>query len=258
MGYKFLNELLSDKKGGEVFTCFGFWHIFYIILTIICIIAFFFLIKNKPQQYKNNTTKNIINVAFGLYIADFFLMPFAYGEIDIEKLPFHICTVTCVLCFLSRHTKRLDKYRTHIATLAFISNLVYLIYPAGVMWHKVHPLSYRVIQTLLFHSVMTIYGFLVLIFDENQLRWKDCYRDLILLGIITAWAIIGNAFYNGKTDEYNHFFNWFFVVRDPFYLFPENIAPYIMPIINISLFFFAETIIYIIFYIIRQYKEKTT
>ena len=185
-------------------------------------------------------------------------MPFAYGEIDIEKLPFHICTVTCVLCFISRHVKALDAYRTHIALLAFISNLVYLIYPAGVMWHKVHPLSYRVVQTLLFHAIMTIYGLLVLLFDDKKIQWKHCYRDLILLGIITAWAVLGNALYNGTAGEYDHFFNWFFVVRDPFYIFPENVAPYVMPFLNVAVFFAVESAIYGVFYIVKKHADKKT
>lgn len=255
MVYSFFSQLLSDKKDGVIFTCFGVWHLTWIILTAIVAFLIVVFIKSNEQKKKNDTTKNIINIAFGLYIADFFLMPFAYGEIDIEKLPFHICTATCVLCFISRHTKVLGAYRTHIALLAFISNLVYLIYPAGVMWHSVNPLSYRVIQTLLFHALMTIYGFLVLVFDDKKIEWKRCYRDLVLLGAVTVWAILGNAFYNGKSGEYNHFFNWFFVVRDPFYLFPANVAPYVMPFVNIALFFIVECVIYLIFYAVKKLKS---
>ncbi len=249
--YEFICNLLSDKKGGRIFSCFGVWHFIYIFLAIGVAIFAIAKLKNKDQATKNKTIKLFIHIAFGLYIADFFLMPFAYGEIDIEKLPFHICTVTCVACFLSWHHRVFEKYRAHIALLAFISNLVYLIYPAGVMWHQVHPLSYRVAQTLIFHGVMTVYGLLVLLFGEQKLEWKKCYCDVILLVCITAWAMIGNAFYNNEA----RFYNWFFVVRDPFYILPANIAPYIMPFVNIALFFAVETLVYTVFFMIEKSKK---
>lgn len=254
--YSYLSELLSDKKGGIVFSCFGIWHLLYIFAVIAVAICTIGWLKNKDQNCKNKTTKCFICIAFGLYVADFFLMPFAYGEIDIEKLPFHICTLTCVLCFLSRHNRFLDKYRSHIALLAFISNLVYLIYPAGVMWYQVHPLSYRVVQTLIFHGVMTMYGLLVLIFDEQKLEWNKCYRDIVLLALIVLWAILGNTLYNHEMGATARFYNWFFVVRDPFYMLPETIAPYIMPFINITVFFAVENLIYFILHLIRIKKER--
>ena len=52
--------------------------------------------------------------------------------------------------------------------------------------------------------------------------------------------------YNGTSEGYSLFFNWFFVVRDPFYAIPESVSPFIMPFLNIALFFTAEIIIYLI------------
>ena len=70
---------------------------------------------------------------------------------------------------------------------------------------------------------------------------------------MTVWAIIGNYVYNGTSQNYSHFFNWFFVVRDPFYLFPENIAPFVMPFLNILLFFMVEILIHLV---ICAFKKK--
>lgn len=238
--YTRLNEWLSDQKGGEVFTCFGGWHLCYIALFAAVAVIAVCCLKKKSANRQKRVTDLFINLSFGLYIADFFLMPFAYGEIDIEKLPFHICTAMCVMCFLSHHNRFWGKYRWNFALLGFISNLIYLIYPAGVMWHQVHPLSYRVIQTLTFHGLMTVYGALVLVFEHRTVERKKQYRHLAVLAGMTAWAMLGNFLYNGETDGYSHFFNWFFVVRDPFYLLPQSIAPYVMPIVNIAAFFTVE------------------
>ena len=254
--YDFLHNFLSDKKGGEIFSLFGAWHFFYIALTILTVVVILFVLKRKTQQTKQQVTRVISSVAFAIYIVDFFLMPLAYGEIDIEKLPFHACTATCVMCFLSYRVPFLSKYRVSFVLLGFVSNFVYLIYPAGVMWHAVHPISYRVIQTLIFHSVMTVYGFITLVYEFKNIEIKKCYRDLLVIVCMTAWALLGNYAYNGASEGYDHFFNWFFAVRDPFYVIPETVAPFIMPILNIVLFFAVEMLLHLIILSVKRIKIK--
>lgn len=249
--YTFLHNLLSDRKDGELFRLFGGWHFFYIVLALSAILIAVQALKGKGDRIKRNAVKRVLNIAFGLYILDFFLMPLAYNEIDIEKLPFHACTAMCVMCFLSYRISFLGKYRTSFAILGFISNFVYLMYPAGVMWHGVHPLSYRVIQTLIFHAVMTIYGVLALVFATDEDSAGVRRRDFAVVVCMTLWAMLGNCIYNGTSETYSHFFNWFFVVRDPFYLIPESIAPFVMPALNIALFSGTEVVLRLI---IRRIK----
>lgn len=255
--YEKIHDLLCDKKGGTVFTCFGSWHIGYIVLFVVVFAVIFLATHRKSDEIRDKTVNVLINIAFGLYILDFFMMPFAYEMIDIEKLPFHICTTMCVMCFLSRRVAFLKKYRVHLALLGFISNLVYLIYPAGVMWHAVDPLCYRVVQTLCFHGIMSVYGLLAVIYDEEGLQFKKCYRDLIVLVGMTLWAVIGNMLYNGTAGSYSHFHNWFFVVEDPFGLIDRSISPYIMPVLNIIIFFAVEMIVYVFYNCyLRRRKAK--
>jgi len=253
--YGFLHNLLSDKQGGEIFTLFGPWHFFYISLAFLSFITIVLLLKHKEIQTKQKVSSWLIRIAFALYIADFFLMPLAYGEIDIEKLPFHACTAMCVMCFLSCRIKFFEKYRTSFVILGFLSNCVYLIYPAGVMWHAVHPLSYRVIQTLLFHAVMSVYGLVTLVCEYDKIDMKKWHRDLLMIICMTAWALLGNYVYNGTSEGYSHFFNWFFVVRDPFYVIPETIAPFVMPILNIILFFVVEELFRLAIWRFKQIQK---
>jgi len=246
--YKFLSDILSDKKGGAVFSCFGVWHLIYvgIIFGVITLLAFILKSRNKKTQKRVITAT--AGCAFGLYVLDFFLMPFAYGEIDLEKLPFHMCTAMCVVCFLCRHVKALEKYTLTFAMLGLISNLIYVIYPAGLGWHMVHHFSYRVIQTVLFHGIMTAYGILVLIFENDTTPKKALPKDLFAIVLMTLWALLGNTLYNGTYGEYSHFFNWFFVVRDPFYILPEGISPYVMPFVMIAVIFIADILIYGVYF----------
>ena len=219
------------------FTLFSAWHFFYIALTVAVTFALITLLKNKSDDKKLGAAKLLSALSFALYIADFFLMPLAYGEIEIEKLPFHACTAMCVCVFLSYRIGCLENYRASFAALGFISNFVYLVYPAGVMWQAVSPLSYRTVQTLLFHGLMSVCCLLTLLYGKSESIKAVLPRHLAVTCGMTAWAMLGNCVYNGEERVYN----WFFVVGDPFGALPESIAPFIMPFLNIALFFAVET-----------------
>ncbi|MBP5224122.1 MAG: YwaF family protein [Lachnospiraceae bacterium] len=255
--YAFIHDLLADKKGGDIFKLFSGWHFFYILVTVCIIAAVYLAAKDREEEAKRKTCTFFIDLSFALYMLDFFLMPFAYEAIDIEKLPFHICTAMCLACFISRHHPKLYGWHTHFALLGFLSNLVYLIYPAGVMWHAVHPSSYRVIQTLIFHSLMTVYGFLTLALEKDALSWKTCWKDLVVLAGMTVWALLGNTLYRGSAGSYSNDFNWFFVERDPFNMFDPKTAPYIMPFLNIAVFFAAEMLIYCVYMLLKKKQAET-
>ena len=255
--YSLLSDLFSDKHGSTLFTCFDIWHFGYIALFVLIGAFAVWFLRKKGTDVRIKTIRFFVHLAFALYLADFFIMPLAYGEINIEKLPFHVCTTMCVMCFLSNHVSFFAKFKWHFALLGFLSNLIYLLYPAGVMWYQIHPLSYRVIQTLVFHGVMAVYGLLVLIYESEHVSFRKWYTDLLVLCAMTAWAMLGNFIYNGTQGNYSHFFNWFFVVRDPFYWFPEDVSPFIMPPLNIALFFSVEMIVYwIIIHAKRTFAKK--
>lgn len=242
--YKLISELLSDQKGGITFTCFGTWHLVYLLLIFSAITFAVHYLRHKPDEVKQQILQWSIHFSFSLYILDFFLMPFAYGEIDLEKLPFHVCTAMCVMCFLSRHSRLLQPLKLQFAMLGLVSNLIYVIYPAGVAWYQIHPLSYRTIQTILFHGSMAAYGIFVLAFDETKLNPKDWRKYLTTIVGMVLWACLGNLLYNGTRGSYSHFFNWSFVVRDPFYLLPENISPFFMPFLIVLILSIAELLVY--------------
>lgn len=252
--YKVLNELLKDKSGDVTFNCFGLHHIIYIVLGIL-LLVFLILVINKKQDKKETIINIVLDVALGLYILDFFLMPLAYGEIDIEKLPFHACTCMCVMSFLSRRIKWLFKFKNAFAMLGLISNMVYFFYPAGVMWYHVSPFCYRVIQTLLYHYVMMVYGILVLVYERTELSFKDILYDIIAIVAMTIWALIGNLAYNNIQDS-GRIINWFFVVKDPFGLINPNISKYIMPFITPIAFIIVVLCIYTFIILIRKIKTS--
>ena len=254
--YDFISSILSDKKDGTVFSCFGVYHFLYMIVIFSAIIVVLLFLKNKSDTTKNKLVNVTVNIAFGMYIADFFLMPFAYGAIDIEKLPFHACTAMCVMSFVSRKSEFFSKYKRGFATLGLISNFVYVIYPGGVGQYAVHPLSYRVLQTLLFHGIMTAYGIFALAFDRRVLKPKALREDFAVIAAMTLWAVVGNNLYNGIGDR-SYEFNWFFVVQDPFYIIPQNIGVFLMPVLNTVLFFALHVVVFFICYSAKKIRQKS-
>lgn len=250
--YPYLHEIFADRKGDTVFSCFGIWHILYMSLIFGSILLTVLLLRRKEAEKRHKAIKTALDLAFGLYMADFFLMPLAYGYIDIEKLPFHMCTLMCLLSFLSDRGLLFSRYRKQFALLGLVSNLIYVIYPAGVGWYQIHPLSYRVVQTLLFHGAMTAYGILTLALGDDRLCWKSSLQELPVIAAVTLWAMLGNTIYNGTAGEYDHMFNWFFVVRDPFYILLQSVAPFIMPFVMVAVIYVADLLIYGAYFSIKK------
>ena len=248
--YDFLHNLLSDKTGGVVFRCFDITHCCFIAFFLTAAVLLCLYLRNKSPEQRKRTAETVIGIAFFSYVAELFLMPLAYEQINIDKLPFHVCTTMSVMCFCSRYNKFLGRFRLQFAMLGFLSNLTYLFYPAGMMWLNIHPASYRVVQTLIFHGVMMMYGLLVLVYESEGFAWKRIYKDLIVIVSMTLWARFGNAIYNHGEE----FYNWFFVVEDPFGAFPKDKSPYIMPFLNPAVFFAAELLVY--FIIAKVQKKK--
>jgi len=234
-----IRELLSDRTGGAVFSCFGIWHLLCLLILFGGIAAAVHILQNGSETAKQRAIRIALHLAFGLYVLDFFLMPLAYGEIDIEKLPFHACTAMCVLSFWSVHDRRLADWRASFVRIGLLSNLVYVLYPAGVGWYRIHPLSYRVVQTLLFHGAMTAYGVFSLVFSDTAAEREQLDRDAAVLIGMTLWALLGNVLYNTEA----RCINWFFVVEDPFSLLPANIARWIMPLLVPAVFFLADLLL---------------
>ena len=247
--YDLLRALLSDKTGGEIFVLFGAWHFFYVALVAVTITAMVLYCKNKCKHTRKRVARTFIDIAFTLYMADFFLMPFSYGYIDIDKLPFHLCTSMSILCVLARRTNFLSKFKTSFTIMGFIGALMYLSYPAGVA--EADGYSYRIIQTVLYHGLMLAQGVFAIAFDDLDLDVKNFKFDLIAVFCLTVWAFLGNTLYSGTLTEtctcvegctnvinvYNHDFNWFFVKHDALYIISDEIDVYFAPFMMIIIVF---------------------
>ena len=48
--YGFLSEILSDKKGEIIFSCFGIWHLCYLFVVTVVIIAVILYAKKQGKE----------------------------------------------------------------------------------------------------------------------------------------------------------------------------------------------------------------
>lgn len=257
--YNFMRNLLKDHENGVfVFKAFSIAHIVYLVLIIGAIVGTIFYLRNKSDDKKKKVINLCVNIALGLYIADFFLMPFSEAGIDIDKLPFHICTLMSIMCFLARHTKFFSKYKTTFTLMGLIGALMYLTYPSGVP--SADGYSYRIVQTVLYHGLMIAQGVFAIAFGDLDLRWKSIKYDLVAIVAMALWAFIGNTLYSGVVEEvceiggglthtikvYDHDFNWFFVKHDALYIFDDNIDVYFAPFAMIAVIFGMSALIRLI------------
>lgn len=247
--FGYLREILKDQEYGKfVFEAFSLCHIIYLIIIIGAITALIFLFKNKPQETKRKLINITISIAFGLYMLDFFLMPFSEVEINIDKLPFHMCTLMSIMCFASIHSKKLSKYKTTFSLLGMFGGIMYLVYPAGV--NAADGYSYRIIQTVLYHGLMIAQGVFTIFFNELEKDLKNVKYDIAIIVLVALWAMIGNTLYSGTIQEtcncvencphmvttYDHDFNWFFVKHDALYIIPDEYDGFIAPFMSTGAF----------------------
>ena len=73
---------------------------------------------------------------------------------------------------------------------------------------------------------------------------------------MTLWALLGNTLYNGTSGDYSHNFNWFFVLQDPFYILPKNIAPFVMPFVVVATFSFAIFLVYCVYFAVGRIRTR--
>lgn len=244
----FLKNLFGNKHVGNIeITVFSIYHIIYIALIVGATLGAAFLLKNKSQKAKDITLKTLAYVAIGLYIADFFIMPLSQDSVDIDKLPFHICTLVSVFIPFAQFNKKFAPVRSVITTFAIVAPLMYITYPGSALG-GISPLSYKVIQTFLFHGVVFAWGVLSLTTKATSISFKTIWKDAIGLLVMIIWAFFGNFAYSTTARS----FDWFFVTGSTFPFIPT----FLMPIAVFVAFFGMCAIINLINKLIVSHYTK--
>ena len=219
----FIKNFLELLKKGPSIELFSLWHFGYIALILGLTLMFILLWakKSKDQQLKLTNIFAIIVIAS--YILDFFMMPLNEGEINIDKLPFHVCTFMGVLVPFAQFNKKFAKVKDAIVTLSIVASLMYITYPGSALG-GITPYSYKVTQTFLFHGCLFTWGVLNLAFGFVELSFKKIYKPAILIIINIAWAFLGSLVYSPAGTKHD----WFFVRGTTYPFIPEFLMPLVV------------------------------
>lgn len=247
----FLN--LFQLEGGPEITLFSIWHIMYILIIVGGTIGIAFALKNKSAKTKT-VVLNILAIAtIATYILDFFAMPLNRfnGDstrqlIDLDKLPFHICTFIGILVpFAQFNTaaKRGSSFREVVACLAIVSSLMYITYPGSALG-DIGTFSYKVVQTFVFHGFLFSWGVISLTTGSIALKFKNIWKQLVGILVVMVWATFGNYLYAD--------YNWFFLKSSIFPFIPDSL----MPLAVLGAVFAMCAIIYSIDLVVKKIAKK--
>ena len=247
-------KLFSDEPTGcgVTISSFSVWHILYVILIIGGAIWLAFWLNKKDETFKTKALRLLAYALVISYISDFFVHDFVYAdfengqyvgnELNMDKLPFHICTVLCPIIAFTQFNKKFEKFLEPVAALAIVAPMMYITYPSTGVGGE--PWCYRTVQTMFFHGVEFCWGFLTVATGKTALKWKNIWKPLALIGVITVWAKLGCTLLE---------YNWFFLRYDPFGLdLPEWSLIFLVPVA----IFAMVSIIYAINYGVKHILEK--
>ena len=248
--------LFSNDKPLEI-TVFSFWHIFYTLLIIGATIFLGVYVSKKDDAVKEKTLSILASAVLILYIADFFIQPLMHGdaatagEMNIDKLPFHICTVMCPMLALVQYNKKFALIKEPIALLSIIGPLMYLTFPNGALG-DVSPFSYKIIQTFLYHGAVFAWGFMMIATKTVIPSIKNWWKSFIAIIGVALWASLGNAVYS--TEE--HGYDWFFLTGSAFPFVPKPLMPFAVIFAILGMVFIIYGIYYGYLKICERHKEK--
>ncbi len=245
----FLIKVLGWRgENGITIELFSIWHFLYIFLIIGAIVGAIFLLKTKSQKTKQKTLKILIITTLVLYIVDFMLQPFVTRDntLDIDKLPFHICTLMSIVGTLAQYSKN-QNFKEVSVTMAMAGALMYLTYPGSALG-GIAPWSYKVIQTMVCHGMLLAWGVLSLTTGEVKLNYRKMWMPLVGVVCMALWAGLGNLCYNGGT----HHYDWFFITGSTFPFIPK----YLMPFLAVAAVYGVIACFYLIYWIVEKIREK--
>lgn len=253
---EFLIKILSwtGEDGGIAIEAFNLWHFIYLIIIACAITAAGLALKGKkPETHKKVLNKLSIGILCW-YIANFFLQPFVRGnnQLNIDKLPFHICTLMAIVGVFAQFSKK-EWFKEVSVTLAMGGALMYLTYPATAFGGAA-PWSFKVIETIIYHSALFAWGMLSLTTGQVKLHYKNMWMPLVGIICVALWATVGNLCYNvsylGEGD-YRHY-DWFFLTGTSFPFVPV----YLMPLAVIVSVYGVIACFYLINYICHVISKK--
>lgn len=250
----FLIRLFETKEEPFDITLYSVWHIAYALIIFVSIFTVAWLLRKKSGSAKTKVLNFIAYVIAIVYIGDFFIQPlFRDGAMNVDKLPFHICTLLCPVIAFTQFNKSFACIKEPVAFLSIISPLMYIVYPGSALGTE-SPFCYEIIQTFIYHGLLLAYGVLILTTRTIVPSIRNCYKSLIGLCFTAIWASIGNIVYS--EEGWGKGYDWFFITGKTFPFVPSAIMPFVVILCTFGMVLIIYGIYYIAEYRYRQ-RSKT-
>lgn len=248
---EFCLKLFCDSffDTGICLTPFSLSHIVYMVLIFGGITLLWQTMRHKSPQKQVKALRILAYLLVFSYLSDFFFHDFVYGGLNLDKLPFHLCTVLCPVIAIAQFRRNGQKVAEPAGILAILCSLMYLCYPASV--GSGEPWCYQTVQTMFYHGLLLAWGILTFAFGIVKPHIHHIWKSAVALVLITLWAKLGNLTY----DDYN----WFFLEEDALYigLVADGIIPrWSLMIINPVVFLLAVLALYGVIHGIRTWRQK--
>ncbi len=245
----------SHFNTGIMVTPLSVAHIVYMVLILGSVAALYFAFRGKGQEKAKKLLDFLAVALVFSYLSDFFIHDLMSGGegLNMDKLPFHVCTVLCPLVAFVQFGKHGHRIKTPVTLFAVIAPLMYLGFPASI--GEGEPWCYQAVQTMFYHGVLFAYGILNLALGQVKPQIKKCWHSAIFISCITLWAKLGNLVYSIPGREYS----WFFLEEDAFYIgLVENygMPKFLLMIINPCVFFLAVFFVYLICHLVQKRSAK--
>lgn len=243
-------KLFEDSHFGTgiQITAFSVPHFVYLALIFGSIIGLWFRFRGKSVLAKEKVLRALAYLLVLSYLSDFFVHEFVYDGLEMDKLPFHICTVLCPLGAIAQFNRNGRKILEPVAVLAVLAPMMYLCYPASV--GQGEPWCYQAVQTMFYHGTLMAWGILTIALGAVEPDIRQAWKSGVLLAAITLWAKLGNVLMEH---------NWFFLEEDAFYigLVEQGIIPkWVLMIVNPVVFFLVVLALYGVCHGIRAKTKK--
>lgn len=238
-----------NAGGGVSIELFSIWHFLYIALIAGGIIGLAFYLKGKSEEKKVKALRILAISALLLYIVDFMLQPFVTSSntLDIDKLPFHICTLMSIVAVFAQFSNK-QWFKETACVLAMAGCMMYLVYPGSALG-GISPWCYKVMQTMIYHGVLLAWGVISLTTGQVKLHFNKIWQPFVGILCITLWAGLGNFCYNGGS----HHYDWFFITGSTFPFIPK----FLMPFAVIVSVYGVVACYYLIYFLATKYCKKT-
>ncbi len=251
----FLINIFRETEINLEITLFSVWHIMYLVLIVGLSIALGFILRNKSDKAKSLTLKILAYAVTTVYILDFFIMPLSResGEIDLDKLPFHICTLMALLVPFAQFNSKFEKLKEPIVCLSLVASLMYITYPGSALG-GVGTFSYKVVQTFVYHGLLFSWGYLNIALNATKLEFKNIWKCAVGILIIIAWAFLGTSIYSNA----DHHYDWFFVTGTTFPFIPTWLMPFVVLFAVFGMCAIIYSINLVVRRIITKHRNKKT